>query len=197
MLSGKHENDWGTVYYFKNLVHRENDQPSIIYRRQYDDLISYEWNKDGRVYRDYGLPSRVEDEGDKITYSWLHERKHRSKSFSKQEGILVIGDKEECQGLCGFITDPDGFKKYHNDVFHRENDQPAVVNGKSKIWYKHGEVHRDHGLPAVVEEKGVYWVAHEPEQEEDDARPKSESPSRYITYEELNGALVIGFKEEI
>jgi len=44
---------------------------------------------------------------------------------------------------------------YQNELLHRDNDQPAVIDNGTKIWYQNGELHRDNDLPAVTYPNGI------------------------------------------
>lgn len=52
-----------------------------------------------------------------------------------------------------YIFDYEGNQYTCNDNFklHSYDDQPAVIRrGKTKLWYKDGQLHRDNVLPAIV-----------------------------------------------
>jgi hypothetical protein len=45
-------------------------------------------------------------------------------------------------------------------MLHRDNDLPAVVEGKYEQWYCHGRLHRDGDLPAEVNPYYKLWWKH-------------------------------------
>jgi len=179
-LFGTPMEDYTRIYYLKGEVHRESDMPAVHVGDGY-----FEWILNGVRTRDFGLPSIVDMSVG--SYVWNDSEGEKIRSAYGIFGCLIIGDKKECTSFTGTMENEGEIRIYENGVYHRENDLPArVTKSGAMAWYIDGKMMRDYGLPSLIAMDGTrMWF-----EEDSEVEPRSRS----ITLEELNGALVIGFK---
>src|SRR4029079_276154 len=103
----------GQFWYQNDLIHREGDQPAIIWNDG-----SKEWYRKGEHHREGDQPAIIRSNGSKEWYQY--GKRHREK------GPAIIW-------YCG------SQQWYKNGEKHRDNDQPAVIWADgSKHWYQNG-----------------------------------------------------------
>jgi len=124
-------------WYTDNLLHRNDDLPSIV--KYWDNKIVQreEWCQNNQLYRQGNLPVVIEyhQNGSIKSQEWIHTINFDSPQFIEywETGVLK----------CQKFIDTDG-NEITNEYF--ENGQM-----KKQEWSKNGRTHRDDNLPAFIE----------------------------------------------
>ena len=96
----------------------------------------------------------------KATLSQINYKDYPECMFAVISAYLSPDEAIEVRRAAGKVvfrhTDENG-STYRNGLLHSFNDEPAVANSISKMWYKDGKKHRDGDLPAVEESNGTKW----------------------------------------
>jgi hypothetical protein len=110
------------------LVHREGDNPAIIYASG-----KKKWFKEGSLHRENDQPAIIDEYGSQSWYK--NGQRHRE------------GDEPSYVG--GSFGGPRFWRKH--DILHRDNDKPAIITQAGcRYWYKNGSRHRDNDKPSII-----------------------------------------------
>jgi hypothetical protein len=121
------------IWYRRGCIHRDDDQPAIIYNGNWDDAADLDYDSGAR-----GI--LYDEDGDTLDANDL-------RTWYKDGLPYRANDLPTLVYACGRKEWRDG-----NDRRHRDGDAPALICPMTHnlSWYKHGELHRDNWLPAYV-----------------------------------------------
>ncbi len=138
-----------TQYTFCGQLHRDGDQPAIIYITGLMRWYQFGQCHRGAVYDTSGamirdLPAVIYPNG---MQAWYH-RGLLHRDIETGEPALICSDGARFW--------------YWNNKHHRGNDQPAIIEADgSRYWYKNGKLHRDiDNGPAIIRADGTqeWWL---------------------------------------
>ena len=98
-----------------NIIHRENDQPAIIFTDG-----TKMWYRNGKKHRDNDQPAVIELDGTKKWYN--NGKKHRD---NDQPAVIYSSGSQYW---------------YHQGRLHRNNDQATIIHPSGdRFWYQNGK----------------------------------------------------------
>lgn len=69
---------------------------------------------------------------------------------------IIIEQYAKMLSYTGHVSTPNGHRNYTDGSLNSVDDQPAVVDGDKRIWYRNGVIHRDGG-PALIDSNDEIW----------------------------------------
>lgn len=144
------KDDYKIVHRLNGKVHREDDEPAIIY----DNKNRHEWWINGKRHRDNDKPAMIIRRNYGLDQQWYqHGLLHRHSGDGPALIITFNQNPTEVENICVLIR-----QWWINGKKHRDGDEPAVIitsrNGELCEWWFQDKQHRDDDKPAVIHADG-------------------------------------------